>query len=359
LGSALKITVDLLPEKYELYQNCLRMTGGNIHGDLYVQQHSDYNAYVHAVSNRFDIVVSSAIFKDFRQQEIAFVIGHELGHVLFEHNKIPTQRILSNPQGVPYDFAQLLFHWSRAAEISADRVGLLCSGSLGSAACTFFKLSSGLLLDKEDVVINALRKQFDEVQKLAGVRRLSNEWATTHPLIPIRFHSLELIALDILSLRNGISNKVSWHGIDQEIENALIESEPLHDTSFLSTREGVSLLMLCLLYVAASDRPINGIEEQFIRDTQRRLAPSIHIDDVMNTARYDTRSFSQGALQEVSRMDVAEADAVRVLELCHYLAIADSLLEPREAQAMQEICRAMKCDPWLVEQVINEHDVLE
>jgi hypothetical protein len=238
-------------------------------------------------------------------------------------------------------------------------VALSCSGTLGSAACTFFKLSSGLLLDQEDVIIASLRKQFEEVQKLAGVKRLSGEWATTHPIIPIRFFSLELIALDVLSLRGGHLKKISWGAIDEQIKKILMESEPLDDSSFLSTREGMSLLVLCLLYVAVSDRPFNGAEERFLRDMQRRLTVRLHLTDVMNSARQNSASFMQSALVEIAPIKVTENDAVQILELCHYLAIADGMLEAREARAMQDICKAMQCNPALVDQVITDHETLE
>jgi hypothetical protein len=360
LGSGLKITADLLPELYKLYQDCLKMVGGNIVGDLYCQQHSEYNAYVHMVGNRFDIVISSAVLKDFRLSEIAFVIGHELGHVIFEHNRIPVGRILNNPNGIPFEFAQQLLQWSRAAEISADRLGLLCSGTLGSAACTFFKLSSGLLINNEDVIINSLRTQYAELQKLANVKRLSNEWATTHPMIPIRFHSLEMIALDILSLRKGVTTRVAWKNIDTEIMTALMETESGGDLSFISTREGVSLLMLCMLYVAIADQPLNPAEEKFVRSTQMRLAPNIHIDEAVNAAKYNGVGFANTALMEIAKMQkLSDEDAMSILSLCHYLAISDGVLEQREARAMQNICQALQKSHTLVERVISEADGLD
>ncbi len=90
-----------------------------------------------------------------------------MGHVLFEHNQIPVKQILAAEEHLSYQVASLLFQWSRAAEISADRIGLLCSGSLASAANAFFKTSSGLCLDREEEIIRSLRSQYDELAPLS------------------------------------------------------------------------------------------------------------------------------------------------------------------------------------------------
>lgn len=354
LGSAVKITPSLIPELYGLYQTCLGFFGGKIQGDLYVQQQHDYNAYVYSAGSRFDIILSSAIVKDFNQREIAFVIGHELGHVLFEHNKIPVGHVLQSCEGISYELAHRLFQWSRAAEISADRIGMLCGGSLSSAANAFFKLSSGLALQNEEEIIRSLRSQFDEIKKLSGA---SDDWVCTHPLIPIRFKSLELIALDILALRNrGTLSKVSWAQIDSQISEVLIETEPAKVSSYLSSKEGVSLLVLCLLYVAICDGMPNSQEEQFIYDVRQRAALNINIEDVISVCRRDIQDFARVALSEVRGIRVEKDDAVRIVQLCHYLAISDTPLNDAEFRALNEVCEALGCEPWVVDSVIGQHE---
>src|SRR5687768_11387589 len=73
LGNAAKITPALIPHLHQLYQNCLSFVGGGIQGDLYVLQRSDYNAFVYASVSRFDIILSSALVREFKPDEIAFV----------------------------------------------------------------------------------------------------------------------------------------------------------------------------------------------------------------------------------------------------------------------------------------------
>ncbi|OQW90578.1 MAG: hypothetical protein BWK79_19465 [Beggiatoa sp. IS2] len=203
LGNAVKVTSTLFPQLTAIYQDCLTHINTPIAGQLYIHQNSEYNANVYAHEQQFDILLTSALVRDFKPAEIAFVIGHELGHVLFEHNSIPSSRLLfaEDAPALPRTLIKRLFQWSYAAEISADRIGFLTCGSLSSAANAFFKTASGIQLDDDNRVVHALRDQFTEIERLTA--QLDNPGLSTHPLIPIRFKSLELISLDLLNFRNN------------------------------------------------------------------------------------------------------------------------------------------------------------
>lgn len=356
LGSAVKITKSLIPELYTLYQTCLDLVGEQLEGELYVQQQGEYNASVYAVGNRFDIVLSSSIVKDFKQEEVAFVIGHELGHVLFDHNKIPVRLILSDNEQISYELASLLFQWSRTSEISADRIGLLCSGNLMSAANTFFKTASGLSLEREDEIIRSLRTQYEELAELSKPSALSQDWICTHPLTPIRFKSLELICLDILTLRHRKSKvKLSWNRINSEIKEVLLKTEPLGAKKLQISQQGLGILMLALLYVAVSDGDLNQHEEAFIAELHQRVAPNLHLGEIAAACRQNRRRFREKALIDIKKIRIRRDEVMGILELCYYLAIADSGLCDAETQALEEICGALGCEVLLVESVISQH----
>ena len=361
LGSAVKITATLIPELYQLYQSCLNLVGEGLQGDLYVQQQSDYNAWVSAVGKRFDIVLASGIVNDFRPEEIAFVIGHELGHVLFEHNKIPVQGILaeSDRTSISYELASLLFQWSRATEISADRIGLLCSGSLSSAANAFFKTSSGLLLDREEEIIRSLRSQYDEIAKLSNSSRITRESFYTHPLIPIRFKSLELICLDIMALRNQRSKfKVSWARIDSEIEDVLLKTEPLGIQNLNLSQAAIAILIIGLLYVAVSDGELNQYEEYFIRSIQQRVAPNLNLPEILADCKRDRQKFSKQAIADLSGNRITRQEVEKILQLCYAVAIADNPICSAETQAMEVLCKSLGCDIVLANTVISQQEAI-
>jgi len=221
LGDAVRVTDDLLPEIHRIYQSSLDLLGGSLSGDLFVRHSEEYNAGVFAYEKQFDLLIHSALLNDFTHDELKFVLGHELGHVVFDHSRFSVNEILSTVQGISPDTADILFRWSRAAEISADRIGLLCCGQLTAAVTALFKTSSGLSGIDEDRILRSFRKQYDDLEiQLKEKNTNPFSWIRTHPMIPIRFKALELAALDIIAFSRGFGVK-GFKAVDQQIGKIL------------------------------------------------------------------------------------------------------------------------------------------
>lgn len=95
------------------------------------------------------IVLSARLLEVLPEAELRFVLGHELGHLAFEHFALPlpATAIAGDSSGrivVRHTTALQLYQWSRAAELSADRAGLLCAKDAEAAASALFKLASGM-----------------------------------------------------------------------------------------------------------------------------------------------------------------------------------------------------------------------
>src|SRR6476646_6576466 len=82
--------------------------------------------------------------------ELAFVLGHEIGHIHFQHYraKLVDSAIGSNEQGksrMPSLLQRRLQSWNRLAELSADRAGFAAAhDGLESIVSAFFKLATAL-----------------------------------------------------------------------------------------------------------------------------------------------------------------------------------------------------------------------
>jgi len=220
LGDAVHITPDLMPETYEVYQSCLDMLGGGLSGDMFVQQSQEYNASIFAHHKKFDLLVHSSLLRDFSEDELRFVFGHELGHVIFEHSRFSVHDILSNTEGISADTANLMFRWSRAAEVSADRVGLFCCGKLDIAVTALFRTSSGLSGIDTNRMLRSFRRQYEELEK--QIMEVSDHlsWLRAHPMMPIRFKALELDILSIKQANAGFSDK-GFRRVDRQIAGIL------------------------------------------------------------------------------------------------------------------------------------------
>lgn len=142
LGSAIKVHSMQFQEIYEVfkrYATKLRIQNAS----LYIKQDPSLNAYTLGYST-CTVVLTSSLVEQLSDQELNFVIGHELGHYCAGHTLITT---LFTPLGSGNWISSLLFGiWNRKTEYSADRCGLILTKNIDSAITSLIKLSLGAKL---------------------------------------------------------------------------------------------------------------------------------------------------------------------------------------------------------------------
>ncbi len=133
------------------------------------------------------LALSSQIIRDLDDVGLRFVIGHELGHAVFNHHGYP------DPQDAESESERtFLLELKRSAEFSADRVGLLASKDLKASIRSCIQLASGLPLDYlGDDAESAFISQMREVGEAGTAGDLED---ATHPPLPIRALNLGLFA---------------------------------------------------------------------------------------------------------------------------------------------------------------------
>jgi len=160
------------------------------------------------------IILSSGIVERLELGELKFVVGHECGHIHNLHGVYNTAvELMTNAlirmvleqfvaTGLPnlLDAAEKVIHggimlfllrWSRCAEITCDRAGLICCGDLNTANVALAKLITGGGDRLKNINIQEFINQVRTVQS-TPVRLL--ELASTHPLLPRRMEALNLFA---------------------------------------------------------------------------------------------------------------------------------------------------------------------
>ncbi|HEX8392055.1 MAG TPA: M48 family metallopeptidase [Longimicrobium sp.] len=100
---------------------------------LYVQQNVQLNAFAYGMQQPF-IVLNSAVVEALDDDELRFILGHEVGHVLSGHALYLTMmQILLQLSQVGFPIVGMvanvvlmaLQEWHRKAELSCDRAGIL------------------------------------------------------------------------------------------------------------------------------------------------------------------------------------------------------------------------------------------
>jgi Zn-dependent protease with chaperone function len=112
--------------------------------EVYVAPERALNAYTFGLTSPKVVVLYAGLFKVMDRDELAFILGHELGHVALGHTWLNS--LLGGMAGIPASWgagAILTFAflwWNRACELSADRAGLLVCGKPEKAITALIKL---------------------------------------------------------------------------------------------------------------------------------------------------------------------------------------------------------------------------
>lgn len=203
------------PAIYALGEECARRLGVGI-PQIYISPIDDCNAFTMATNDIAPVVIlTRGLIELLDPPELLFVIGHECGHNHNLHGVYNTAvEMLVNPTarlalqkllslGAPLNIVRLLagviqnsmklflLNWSRCAEITADRAGLICCGDLAVAERALLKLIVGKGKLLEQLNVESLLVQTREGNALASIWL---DLQQTHPLIPRRIEALRIFA---------------------------------------------------------------------------------------------------------------------------------------------------------------------
>ena len=145
LANALRITEGIIPSLMERIEIVKRVLHLQSPVETYIYNSPHHSAScMHFENGSIYLLISSGLYSKLTERELLFLVGHEFGHVVFQHHLLPARAILAQRGVCDAEQALSLMSWARRAEISADRVGLLCCQDLNVAAKALIKLSCGL-----------------------------------------------------------------------------------------------------------------------------------------------------------------------------------------------------------------------
>ncbi len=212
-GHCLKVQPELLPDLYSLCQDVKQKLHFEEPVDFYITGDSTVNAFSLAAEDEGQphiVNINSGLFDLMTRDELQFVIGHELGHLINRDTALSRliQFVFPPNANAPVSLQYKIRLHEQLAELVADRYGFLATGNLSVCVTAFFKMASGLDLQKMNVSIDALlsdnNRRLDYFLKDKGVSRAS------HPVNPIRVQALNLFA-------NAKSDEELRQGMDELI----------------------------------------------------------------------------------------------------------------------------------------------
>ena len=344
LATSLRLARGMAPEVDKVMDACQERLGMDASLETFVYPDATFNAAaVRPEGGRIFVMVSSSLLDDFETEELAFVVGHELGHHLFDHLSIPVAAVLEGEERLDPGTLLKLFAWKRYAEISCDRAGLVCAGGLEPSLHALFKVASGLRGDKVQVRLEPVLRQLADLQEEA--RRLSRadepvraDWFSTHPFSPMRLKAAELFAASELMVEGGTSADV----LEAQIQDLM----DLMDPGYLQDRSEEAEAMRRLLF--AGGVLLAVADGRVSKETLDALEELLGLGSVPT-------SVNPQAVREDLEIRVARVNelvpplrrAQVIRDLC-VVAQADGLVSDTETEILFDLAAAVEVDRGMV-----------
>lgn len=199
-ANAVRVSKRQFPRVHGFYEDVLRTLDAPDTYPLFVSQTPLVNAGAYGMDRPF-IILNSGTLRLLSDEELVFLLGHELGHVLSGHVLYRTMMVLLirlAQAGFPIVGLAAravllgLLEWSRKSELSADRAGLLAGQDADAAMGAFMKLAGGGT--PEELELGEFIQQADEYRESGdvadGVFKVLNLLLSTHPFPVLRVAEL-------------------------------------------------------------------------------------------------------------------------------------------------------------------------
>jgi Zn-dependent protease with chaperone function len=210
LGSDLRVTERQLPSLYKIFRKACDIM--EVPEPLfYVSTAPELNAYT-ACPDKPIIKIYSYLLDILEEDEIMFVLGHELSHIKCKHlvytllgellstgalrliiSTVPGLSMLYTPAEISLNYA--LYQWMRAAEYTCDRGGFLACQNFEASCRALMKLAGHSRTYANELNLDEFFEQaktFDDENEtaLGKVQKILLSFGQTHPWSVLRVREL-------------------------------------------------------------------------------------------------------------------------------------------------------------------------
>ena len=347
LSSAVRVESSLLPHVTEAFEKLKHRVGIDEPMEAYVYQESAINAFVTRGHSYTFVALSSFAVNQLTEAELEFVIGHEFGHAIFGHIDVPAGYLLETGTFDVRQRMQMLA-WQRACEISADRCGLICCGSLDVAATAMFKTLSGLG-GEISIKPSDFAKQWDHLVDEVISGGEDEQWQMTHPFPPLRMQAMMSFWKSGHTGYNADSNQSS----DAEVEKLLAMMDPLARENDAADPILVNFYMWGGLYIALANGEFHVNEQRELESITSTSRLAKVLEDGMPESEYCLEKFSECLGARNKKMSAVEIN--RIVNGLLQIAVADGNIDDLETEAFRKIGEKLNLTPYACDFLISKH----
>ena len=330
-GHSFKVEEGTLSRYYNIFNEIKETLQFTEPVDFYITGDPSVNAFAIASQEEGEpniINVNSSLIQLMTDDELRFVIGHEMGHLI---NKNATLVKLINfvfPHGatIPITLQYKIRLWQQLSELVADRFGYMAMPNLNVCISAFFKMSSGMDFNKMDMKVEAFLE--DNKKRLEYFRNDKGINFATHPINPIRVEALNQFSKSVFFNENGTSKEDLENGMNDLIEILLKVRNTELDSNM------AKFIATAGLIIANCDENIseNEIDLIFSELSVLEIFPKTYLEDIAQSDVVETFKESIKKLLELNP-ETREA----MLRYLISIALADKDINVKEVELIFNI----------------------
>jgi len=269
-GHSFQISAEMTPRINTICSEVMDQLGYTEAVEFFITNSPELNASAISRSrpDQPDIVlINSGLLERFEDNELRFILGHELGHLISRNSEMDRViRFIFPPDSqIPTYFSDKIETWERLSELTADRFGFLAMPELEVCQTVFFKLSSGLNTSRIDFDPQAYQHTMDEI--LATFIATGEIPAMSHPINPVRLAALKLFS-DSDLCQHAAGNQELSH--DEHLDSG---TEAL--TNVLLQKGHSELSRHRKMFLASAGLLIAGIDDHISEDEKENMVGTL------------------------------------------------------------------------------------
>lgn len=345
-----KLSPRLMPGLFAVLDRCKKALGLSAQVELFCINDASLNALVTTTAdNRIVIDITAGAIDTLEDDELAYVLGHEIGHAVLGH--LDTMRADSgNTTGVT---SLRSFALKRYQELSADRVGLLCCPDLKVALRSEMMFTTGVrkrgAFGDPLAFLEHARKRMDEVTPVTT----AGEGLDTHPYGELRAVAIELFhrSETFHKLRGKKGGTLTEKQLEAHVKRIVKLMNPTVLEAKIDREDVAELVLLGAISVAEATRGTSKSEARVIA----KLAEGYRkLHATLKAMPLEDQQIRMVELAEVLALALPYVARQKIIEDLVLVARADGRVSQREREALEGIAALLGLGETAVGEVLGE-----
>lgn len=222
-GHSFKVNDKLAPRLYNSFTEVMSRLDFHESVEFFITNNPELNAFAVSrleIDESHIININSGLIDKVDDDELKFIVGHEIGHLISNNANIAQllDFVFVDPTETPLIMQHKIAVWDKLSELTADRFGFMACGKLDKVLSCFFKMASGLSVERLNFDPKAFSVENEEILKYFKETGSGN--LLSHPINPIRIKAIELFEKSDLYKNLGSGTDVTY---DETLDNSISE----------------------------------------------------------------------------------------------------------------------------------------